>query len=84
MTVRLGAVLLVVGVVGALTAAGSTAGAARDAYGGGGDDDQRAVELLHRSAVAMRTTPYAGTRMLSAWGEEDATTVLVDVEHVPG
>lgn len=84
MSPRLGVVVLLVGMVGALTVVGSTAGAARDAFGGGGDDDQRAVELLHRSAVAMRTTAYSGTRMLSAWGTDGATTVLVDVEHVPG
>jgi sigma-E factor negative regulatory protein RseB len=84
MSPRLGVVLLLVGVVGALTAVGSTAGAARDAFGGGGDDDQQAVELLRGSAVAMRMTSYSGTRMLSAWGTDDATTVLVDVEHVPG
>lgn len=83
MNLRTGAVLLVVGVVGVLGAT-SVAGAVRDPFGGSGDDDQRAVDLLHRSAAAMRTTSYSGTRMVSAWGSDSATTVMVDVEHVAG
>ncbi|MDQ4085766.1 MAG: hypothetical protein M3165_08120 [Actinomycetota bacterium] len=81
---RLRALLVVVGVVGALGLASSTAGAARNPYGGAGDDEQRAVDLLHRSATAMSSTSYTGTRLLSAWGRNSATAVLVDVEHVAG
>lgn len=84
MSLRTGAVLLVVGVVGALGIAAPTAIALRDPYGGAGDDDLRAVELLRWSADAMRSTSYSGTRMLSAWGHDNATTVVVDVDHVAG
>jgi sigma-E factor negative regulatory protein RseB len=84
---RANAVLLVVGVigvVGTLALTGPSASAFRDPFGGAGDDDHRAVDLLHHAAVAMAATSYSGTRMLSAWGHDRATTVLVDVEHVAG
>ncbi|HEX2176817.1 MAG TPA: sigma-E factor regulatory protein RseB domain-containing protein [Nocardioidaceae bacterium] len=82
---RIGMLLVVVGVTVALgLTSSSTAVAARTPFGGAGDDEHRAVDLLRRSASAMRTTSYSGTRMLSAWGRDDATTVLVDVEHVAG
>jgi sigma-E factor negative regulatory protein RseB len=81
---RTGLLLLVAGVVGALGGTAAPASAALERFGGSGDDDPRAVDVLHRSAVAMRTTSYSGTRLLSAWGRHDATTLLVDVEHVPG
>lgn len=84
MNLRTGTLVLVAGLVGALGVAASTASAVRDPYGGAGDDERQAVDLLHRSATAMRTTSYSGTRMLSAWGRDNATTVLVDVEHVAG
>ncbi len=87
MNVRAGALLLVVGLtglVGAFGLAPLTADAVRYPFGGAGDDDQRAVDLLERSAMAMQHTAYSGTRMLSTWGRDSATTVLVDVRHVPG
>lgn len=84
MNLRTGALLLVLGVLGATGLAAATAGAVRDRFDGVGDDDEHAVALLHRSAHAMRATSYSGTRMLSAWGRDSATTVLVDVEHVAG
>jgi sigma-E factor negative regulatory protein RseB len=81
---RTGALLLAVTLVGGLGVTAVSASAALDRFGGAGDDDPRAVALLHRAAVAMRTTAYSGTRMLSAWGRHRATTLLVDVDHVPG
>jgi sigma-E factor negative regulatory protein RseB len=75
---------LVVGMVAVLFLVTPAANAYRYAYGGAGDDDHRAVDLLRRAAVAMRATSYSGTRVISAWGHEGATTVLVDVEHVSG
>ncbi len=74
----------VLGVVGMLAFTPSAANAAQNPFGGAGDDDYRAVDLLGRAAVAMRATSYSGTRMLSAWGRDGATTVIVDVEHVSG
>ncbi|MGH3354566.1 MAG: sigma-E factor regulatory protein RseB domain-containing protein, partial [Nocardioidaceae bacterium] len=81
---RTGALLLIIGVVGFVAVSPNTATAARDPFGGSGDDDAYAIDLLRRSASAMRTTSYSGTRMVSAWGSDGATTVLVDVEHVAG
>jgi negative regulator of sigma E activity len=81
-TLRARTVLL--GVVGMLTLATPAAYASPTPYGGAGDDDHRAVGLLHHAAVAMRATSYSGTRVLSVWGRDRATTVLVDVEHVAG
>jgi hypothetical protein len=83
-TVRAGTLLMVAGVVGLLVLASPGASAFQNPYGGAGDDDQRAVDLLRRSAAAMRATSYAGTRMVSAWGRDESVTVLVDVEHVAG
>lgn len=85
MNLRASAVLLlVVGVVGVLGATSAGAAALRAPFIGDGGDDQRAVDLLRRSAAAMSSTSYSGTRVLSAWGRDSATTVLVDVEHVAG
>jgi hypothetical protein len=81
-TLRARTVLL--GVVGVLILATPAAHASQNPFGGAGDDDHRAVELLRHAAVAMRDTAYTGTRMLSTWGRDRATTVVVDVEHVPG
>lgn len=84
MNLRTGALLLIVGVVGVLGVTSAGAAPLRAPFIGYGDDDQRAVDLLRRSAAAMSSTSYSGTRMLSAWGRDSATTVLVDVEHVAG
>jgi len=83
-TVRSGPLLVVAGVVGLLVLVAPGATAFQNPYGGAGDDDQRAVDLLRSSAAAMRTTSYSGTRMVSAWGQGQSVTVLVDVEHVVG
>lgn len=84
MSLRTSALLLVVGVVGVLGATSAGAVPLRAPFIGYGGDDQRAVDLLRRSAAAMSSTSYSGTRVLSAWGRDSATTVLVDVEHVAG
>jgi sigma-E factor negative regulatory protein RseB len=81
---RTSAVLLVVGVVGVLGATSAGAVPLRAPFVGYGGDDERAVDLLRRSAAAMSRTSYSGTRVLSAWGRDSTTTVLVDVEHVAG
>jgi len=83
-TLRAGTLLVVAGVVGLLVLASPGATAFQSPDGGAGDDDQRAVDLLRHSAAAMRATSYSGTRVVSAWGRDEAVTVLVDVEHVAG
>jgi sigma-E factor negative regulatory protein RseB len=81
---RTSTLLLVVGVIGVLGASSAGAAPLRAPFIGDGRDDQRAVDLLRRSAAAMSSTSYSGTRVLSAWGRDSSTTVLVDVEHVAG
>ena len=48
------------------------------------DDSTRAVELLRRAARAHSTLAYEGTRMVSAWGADGATTLMLRVRHLPG
>lgn len=81
---RVAVVIGLAGLLVAITVTAAPADAVRDRYGGAGDDDPRAVRLLERSAAAMRTTAYSGTRMVSAWGSTSATTALIGVRHVPG
>lgn len=79
------AALLLIGVVGLLLIAPSSASGH---VHGGSDwddaDDPRAVGLLRQAASALEQVSYSGTRIVSSWGAGTSTTVLVDVEHVTG
>ncbi|HET7328997.1 MAG TPA: sigma-E factor regulatory protein RseB domain-containing protein [Nocardioidaceae bacterium] len=77
------AALVLVTTVGLLLFAPAAASARSQGAGDWDDsDDTRAVALLGRAAAALDQVSYSGTRIISSWGPDSSTTVLVDVEHV--
>jgi sigma-E factor negative regulatory protein RseB len=80
---RAGTTILLIGAVGLLllsTAAGATTGVPGERR----TDDQRAVALLSRAATAIERTSFSGSRIVTMWGPDGATTVQVQVTHVAG
>jgi sigma-E factor negative regulatory protein RseB len=47
----------------------------------GGDDG---IKLLRAAAEAGRTIPYRGVQVISWWGQQGTTTMVVNVTHQPG
>lgn len=46
-------------------------------------EDDDGLALLGRATEAARRMPYQGTQFISTWSRSGATTVLVEVEHLP-
>lgn len=46
--------------------------------------DPAALALLDRAALAARATAYQGVQFVATWDAEQTTTMVVDVEHLPG
>ncbi|MFZ5849935.1 MAG: sigma-E factor regulatory protein RseB domain-containing protein [Actinomycetota bacterium] len=46
--------------------------------------DPAALALLDRAALAARSTAYRGVQFVATWDPEQTTTMVVDVEHLPG
>ncbi len=46
--------------------------------------EREAIELLRRAATAGRDRTYAGTQFVNSWSRAGASSVVVDLQHMPG
>jgi len=74
--------LLLIGALGLLLVAPASAAAQPYGVPSAERDDASAIASLRRAAIAVERVSYRGTRIVSSWGSESSTTILVDVEHV--
>ncbi|MEP6696874.1 MAG: sigma-E factor regulatory protein RseB domain-containing protein [Pseudonocardiales bacterium] len=44
----------------------------------------RAIGLLRRAAVAGRDSAYSGTQYVTSWSASGTSSVIVDLQHLPG
>lgn len=49
-----------------------------------GAAEMRAITALRRAAQAGRDTAYAGTQFVTSWSAAGTSSVIVDLQHVPG
>jgi hypothetical protein len=66
---------------GAVASSGSPA---RVSPASAAPDSGGAIKLLREAADAGRTVPYRGVQVISWWGPQGTTTMVVDVAHEPG
>ena len=80
--------LRVAGTVAAATAllvpVASVGPAAAVILAGAAGEEAAALRLLERAAVAGERVAYTGVQFVTAWGPVGTTSLLADVEHVPG
>ena len=85
---RVGPVLMVPVLIGALVALVAPSAAAIPSGAGPPGDDDRAVGLLERSAAAPDQVSYSGTQYVSAWSalapSTASSSAVVDVGHEAG
>ena len=82
------------GTAGPAAAAGISGGASPSAAPGAGPGDRSpstapgggndAIKLLRQAAEAGQTVPYRGVQVISWWGPQRTSTMVVDVAHQPG